>query len=161
MLALVLLLALQTAASPSAADPFAPLAIYNGAWSVKAQHPFGNTPGPDILQNRCTHGVAFYTCEQVVNGKSAALVIFTLSKEPGKFDVDNILPNGHASSDTDLFVKGDHWTYLSNSSAGHPHYRTENYFKGPDSIHFDQFETTDDGKTWTKTNEGDEIRLHP
>src|SRR5882757_8001161 len=101
MLPLLLLLAATLNPSPiSAADPFAALAVYNGTWTVRAQHPFSGGAGPDTLINRCTSGQAFYTCEQVLNGKPTALVIFTVSKDPGKFDVDKITPNGHASSDT-------------------------------------------------------------
>ena len=142
-------------------DPFAPLNLYNGTWTVRAQHPFSGGSGPDTLVNHCTRSEAFYTCEQIVNGKSAALVIFTASSEPGKFDVDNILPNGHASSDTDLFIHGDHWTFITNSAPNTPRYRTENVFHGPDKIHFEQFESPDGGKTWNKTNEGDDTRVKP
>src|SRR5665213_2957025 len=104
------LLLLAALAFAPASDPFAPLSAYNGTWTVHAQHSFSGKPGPDTLVNHCNRGQAFYTCEQIVNGKPAALVVFTLSVEPGKFDVDNILPNGHASSGTGLIVQGDHWT---------------------------------------------------
>src|SRR5665213_2514864 len=106
MLPFVLLAVLAVAPAP---DPFAPLALYNGTWTVHAQHSFSGAPGPDTLVNHCTLGTAFYSCEQIVNGKAAALVVFTLSSEPGKFAVDNIFPNGRASSGTDLFIHGDHW----------------------------------------------------
>ena len=159
MLRLTFLLAAALATAPG---PFAPLAVYNGTWIVHAQHSFTGNPGPDTLINRCTTGTAFFTCEQIVNGKPTALVIFTLSKEPGKYDVDNVLPNGYASSNTDLYVAGDHWTFLTRAAKpGDKQYRTENIFKGPDAIHFEQFESTDDAKTWTKTNEGDESRQRP
>ncbi len=158
MLPFVLLAALVVAA---ASNPFAPLELYNGTWTVHAQHSFSGADGPDTLVNHCNRGQAFYTCEQIVNGKPAALVIFTASSEPGKFDVDNILPNGHASSDTDLFIHGDHWTFITNSATNTPRYRTENVFNGPDRIHFEQFESPDGGKTWNKTNEGDDTRVKP
>ncbi len=162
MLPLLLLPFLSLPPAPPADGPFAALTIYNGTWSVKALHAFSGGTGPDTLENHCTAGQAFYTCEQIVNGSPAALVIFVVAKEPGKFDVDNVLPNGHALSNTDLFVKGDHWTYLTHASApGQPQYRTENVFHGADSIHFEQFQSTDDGKTWTKTNEGEETRQNP
>jgi hypothetical protein len=159
MLTLLFIAALAVAPAP---DPFTSLDVYNGTWSVHAQHPFSGGTGPDTLVNHCTHGQAFFSCEQVVNGKPAALVVFTISSEAGKFDVDNIFPNGHASSNTDLLIHGDHWTFLTHAAApGDKRYRTENVFHGPDAIHFEQFESTDDGKTWTKTNEGDESRLRP
>ena len=156
MLPLILFTLLQ----PAPQKPFAALEAYNGTWTVKALHPFSGKEGTvDHLENRCHAGRAFYTCEQVVNGEPAALVIFTLNKEPGKFDVDNVFPNGHCSSNTDLFVKGDHWTYLSHATGeGGKTYRTENVFTGPDHIHFTQFESADQGKTWTETNSGEETR---
>ena len=40
-------------------------------------------------------------------------------------------------------------------------YRTENFFKGPNAIHFDQYESSD-GTNWTKTTpEGDELLRNP
>ncbi len=152
------LAALAGAPAPS---PFAPLEIYNGTWTVRAQHSFSGNPGPDTLTNHCHVGEAFYTCEQIVNGKPAALLIFTLSSEPGKFDVDSIMPNGHASSDTDLLISGphnEHWTFVTNSAPKTPSFRVENTFSGPNAIHFEMFSTTDAGKTWTKVNEGDDTR---
>ena len=140
------------------------LAAYDGAWSVHAQHSFSGAPGPDTLVNHCHRGQAFFTCEQVVNGKPAALVIFTLSSTPGKFDVDNVLPNGHASSDTDLLISGthnEHWTFLSNDAPNHPTFRVENTFTDANHIHFEMFSTQDGGKTWTKVNEGDDSRVQP
>ena len=127
---------------------------------MHAEHPFGGGSEPDTLVNHCSAGQAFFTCEQVVNGKPAALVVFVASKEPGKFDVDNVLPNGYASSNTDLYVKGDHWTFVTGAGEpGKTRYRTENTFTGRDHIHFEQFESKDDGKTWIRTNRGDETRV--
>jgi len=168
MLRLLLLMAAMLHVEP-ARNPFAALAVYSGTWTVNAQHPFSGGTGPDTLINRCAAtaappGEAFFTCEQIVNGKAAELVIFTLSKYPGTFGVANVLPNGHASSNTDLIIdpaNSSHWTFVTHESApGQPRYRTENTFHGPDAIHFEQFQSSDDGKTWMKTNEGDEARQH-
>ncbi|HEY4356564.1 MAG TPA: hypothetical protein VGN16_12505 [Acidobacteriaceae bacterium] len=166
MLALLpFLFAISLAASPAVSSPlesaFAPLHVYEGTWNVHAQHPFSGGSGPDTLVNHCHEDQAFYTCEQVVNGKPAALVIYTVSGEAGKFDVDNVLPNGHASSDTDLLIRGGQWTYITNDAPHHPTFRVENTFHGPDAIHFEMFSTPDGGKTWTKVNEGDDTRVRP
>lgn len=163
MLFPLILLLLQAAAPVKPAGnpgPFAPLAVYGGVWSVKAEHSFSGGTGPDRLENRCTAHMAFYTCEQVVNGRPSALLVFTLSKEPGKFDVDTILPNGHASSNTDLYIRGEHWTFLSHAEKpGDAVFRVENTFRGTDEIHFEIFRSADDGKTWAKVNEGDDLRI--
>ncbi|MES2391301.1 MAG: hypothetical protein V4555_06660 [Acidobacteriota bacterium] len=160
MLTLLLILALQTpaATNTATADPFAALEVYEGTWTVHAAHPFSGGTGPDTLVNHCTRGQAFYSCEQVVNGKPAALVVFTLSKTPGKYDVDSILPNGHASSDTDLMIEGDHWTFLTHGANGEASYKTENTFHGRDSIHF-VIERSTDGAHWETVNQGDDTRV--
>ncbi len=158
MLAFVLLAVLQNSVPAAANDAFAPLRVYDGRWTVHAQHSFSGGSGLDSLVNHCHGDQAFFTCEQVVNGKPAALMVFVPGKEPGKFDVDSITPNGHASSDTDLFVKGEHWTFVTNNDAGKPTFRVENTFHGRDAIHFEMFSTGDGGATWTKVNEGDTLR---
>jgi hypothetical protein len=73
MLALLLIALLQNPpATPPAPNPFAPLTIYNGSWTVHAEHPWsGATPGtPNHLVSRCQHFTQYFACEQTVNGKT-------------------------------------------------------------------------------------------
>jgi hypothetical protein len=140
---------------------FAPLRVYEGTWTVVSAHTMAGDGRPDTLVNHCTEGTAFFTCEQVVNGKSLALIVFTATDDPAKFHSQPVLTNGCAAGLADLTVAGDHWTFLSNSmdDAGKPiFYRTENFFTGRDKIHFEQYESADN-KTWVKKNQGDEVRV--
>ncbi|MEO8926696.1 MAG: hypothetical protein ABI306_05980, partial [Caulobacteraceae bacterium] len=55
----------------AADDPYAPLKLYDGAWIVTSSD--GKTTR---LDNHCAKTGLFFACEQVVNGKPAALVVF-------------------------------------------------------------------------------------
>jgi len=147
------------AAMMSGADPFAAITVYDGAWTMNGTKNMGGLGQPDLLVNHCTMLRAYYTCEQVVNGKSAALIVFTATEELGKFHTQAVLVNGFSTGRGDLTIAGDHWTYQSKDTEGDKttYYRTENYFTGRDRIHFEQYRSTD-GKTWEKQSEGDEVR---
>lgn len=151
------------AAAPApgpAAAVFAPIRVYAGAWNMTSGPPTSTTAQPDLLVNHCTETTAFYNCEQVVNGKPAALVVFAPAGQPNHFYVQAVLPSGKAAGRTDLLLDGDHWTYRSTATddAGKPiYYRTENLFTGPDRIHYEQYESADN-QTWTRKSQGDESR---
>ena len=154
MAGLCLLMMLSTAV-------FTPLKVYEGTWTVVSAHTMAGDGRPDTLVNHCTEGTAFYTCEQVVNGKPMALVVFTATDDPAKFHSQVVLTTGRAVGLADLTVAGDHWTFFSSStddSGKQIFYRTENFFTGRDKIHFEQYESADN-KTWVKKNQGDEVRV--
>jgi hypothetical protein len=80
MLLFVLLAAIQATApgGQAASDPFAPLAVSGGPWTVKAEHPWGGPPGTqDHLASHCGRFNSYFTCEQTVNGKPQGLLIYT------------------------------------------------------------------------------------
>jgi hypothetical protein len=140
---------------------FAPLKVYEGTWTVVSAHTVAGDGRPDTLVNHCTEGTAFYTCEQVVNGKSLALIVFTPTDDPTKFHTQPVLQNGRAIGISDLTITGNHWTFLSNGTDANGNqifYRTENFFTGRDKIHFEQYESVDN-KTWVMKNQGDEVRV--
>ncbi len=60
----------------------------------------------------------------------------------------------------DLEIDGEHWTYSSKDVENGKtiFYRTTNLFHGPDRIHFELAQSTD-GKQWTVTSKGDEVRI--
>lgn len=143
-----------------AGSTFAPLHAYEGTWTITSPHTMAGEGKTDTLENHCTEGVSFYACEQVVNGKSMALVVFTATADAGKFHSHVVLPDGRGVGRGDLTIAGDHWTFLSSSTDDNGRktsYRTENYFKGSDRIHFEQYESGDE-KTWVLKNQGDDVR---
>ena len=157
----ILLLALSAASavaqSAQVPDPFAALRSDDGDWTVTV-----SDPGPghiDHLRNRCSSFDRFYACQQTVNGKVVALVVF-IADTPSHFFVNNILPNGEATGRTDLTITGSHWVYLSQvmDHGNTTLYRTINDFADSKHIHFASQSSTD-GKLWTTTFAGDEV--HP
>ena len=142
----------------AASAAFAPIRVYEGTWTLVAAHTMAGEGKPDTIVNHCSEGTAFYTCEQVVNGKSLVLLVFTATDDPTKFHTQPVLPDGKAVGRGDLTIVGTHWTYSSSEEGNHVLYRTENLFTGRDKIHFEQYESGD-GKNWVKKNEGDEVRV--
>lgn len=90
---------------------FAPIRVYEGTWTVVASHTMAGEGRPDTIVNHCHEGTAFYTCEQVVNGKSLALIVYTVTDDPTKFHTQPVLPGGQAVGRGDLTIAGDHWTF--------------------------------------------------
>jgi hypothetical protein len=74
----------QVAASPQAStvetvsaatDPYAPLRLYDGKWDLLPAS--GDKPGATVhIENHCAKVGEFFACNQIVNGKNMALVIF-------------------------------------------------------------------------------------
>ena len=115
------------------------------------------------LVSHCTRFTAYFACEQVIDGKPAELILYVPAGPPGKFFTKMVMPNGLSTDRGEFTVEPSHpghFTYLDKGLAnGKPVYsRTENFIRSADSIHFEEYESTDN-QTWTKTNEGDETRM--
>ncbi len=158
--ALVAVLAVSaTTALAAEDDPYAPLKLYDGTWNATTSN--GKTTA---IENHCARTGLFFACEQVVNGKPAALVVF-LPRDRGAEGRVYLTQALTAAGDKPgawrvLTIDGDHWVY---SGAAKPRAkarreRTVNTFSGTDFIHF-EVQSSTDGKTWTTTMSGDEHRV--
>ena len=159
LLGLGLVIFMGAAAAP---DPFARLAMYNGEWDVRAAHPWsGAAPGAiDRLTSRCHRFSVYFACEQSVNGKPTALIVYAVGEAPDQLSTRTIAPNGLAGGRGLLTFAGSQWTYLDKPPAtlkGNWS-RTENHIVSRDRIRFEEYESADEGKTWTMTNSGEETR---
>ena len=142
-------------------DPYAALKLYDGKWLVMP------TDGPKEgvhLENHCAKTGLFFACEQMVNGKTVALVIFqpTAKLPTGgeEYRSTTVTPeSGPSGSWNGLTIEGDRWVYTwdDTESGKKTFYRNINTFSGPDKIHF-EIQHSDDGKTWKKQKDGDETR---
>jgi hypothetical protein len=167
MLVVILLAALQATAhgGQAVSDPSARLALYGGAWTVKAKHPWGGgPPGTQAhLASHCERFNSYFTCEQTIDGKPQGLLIYTATRSPGKLHSRFIAPDGLAGGRGDVTLDGNHWTYLDKPPVpleGNWS-RVENFILDHDHIRFEDYESSDKGKTWTKTNGGIEERTAP
>ncbi len=88
-------LALLLLVNPApAAVTFSDVAVYNGAWTITATKTMAGPGKADSLVNHCNQGLAYYACEQVVNGKSLALIVFVPAEAPLTYHTQPVLPNG-------------------------------------------------------------------
>jgi len=125
----------------------------------------GNKPAEPIhIENHCAKVGEFFACNQFVNRKSVALVVFLPSHplENGGYAYRN-QALGVEGDDTstwgNLEIVGDRWVYSSDATDNGKeiHRRTINLFSGPDRIHF-EVQRSDDGVNWATKTSGDEAR---
>ncbi|PMX05381.1 hypothetical protein C1Y23_34945, partial [Pseudomonas sp. GW460-12] len=86
--------------------------LYQGSWEV---HMTGGEK-PDHLNNHCARTGTFFSCEQEVNGKAGALVIFlpTGRNSAGALEYRTlaVLPDASKPGDWGhLVIDGNTWTY--------------------------------------------------
>ncbi len=149
----------QTTLAPGSAQAFSPISLYQGTWQV--------TPGmsgsaPDTLSNQCEEFTEYYACQQTVNGKAGALIVFVYTGTTGQYNTQAILPNGFAQGRGDLLIEGSRWTFSGKKTDGGKttYFRTVNDWRGHDRIHFEVSHSVD-GKTWVVDHQGDERRMQP
>jgi len=102
----------------------------------------------------------FFACQQTINGKPGALIIFVPSGQPGHYYTQAVLQEGFATGRGELQIEGERWTYSSKSDQNGRtlYHRTINVFSGKNRIHFEQSESSD-GQNWTTTASGDNVRI--
>jgi hypothetical protein len=152
---------LNGGSATAADDPYAPLRLYDGKWSI--------LPGEDgkgwmQLENHCAKTGLFFACEQMVDGKSAALVVFLpfakMASGGEEYRTQALLPDASPAGEwSKMTIEGDKWVYFWDSTdAGKKTYwKNVNTFSGTDKIHFEIL-NSEDGNTWKKQKSGDEQR---
>lgn len=156
---LAVLLAGPVAAAPAPDKTFAPLWLYQGAWHVTRSNAAAGSK-PDELVNQCALLGKYFACQQAVNGKPAALLVFVPASEPSHFYTQTINPDGRAAGRGELEIAGDRWIFSSVWDQGGKttYYRTTNVFSGKDRIHFEHAESSD-RQNFKVTDSGDDVRL--
>lgn len=161
MAAVCLAASLFSATAIAADDVYTPLWLYQGDWRLV---PGDLTAGakPDQLINECKLTGVYFACQQRVNGKIAALIVFVPQEESGHYRTQAVMPDGSAAGRGDLVIAGDHWTYSSKDEENGKttYFRTTNLFTGKDKIHFETAESSD-GEHWMVKHSGDEFRGKP
>jgi hypothetical protein len=144
-------------------DPYAPLRLYDGKWDLI---PASDKPAePMHIENHCAKVGEFFACNQFVNGKNMALVIFFPSHplENGGYAYRNQalrVEGANSGTWSNVEITGDRWVYSSEETDKEKkiYWRTINLFSGPDKIHF-EVQRSEDGAKWTTTMSGDEARV--
>jgi hypothetical protein len=147
-------------AASVADDPYAPLKLYDGKWEVHASDEASVTH----LENHCVKTGLFFACEQVVNGKTVALVVFLPIAKTAtggeEYRTQPLRPDASAGGDWGkLTIEDDRWVYSweGTDQGKKVFWRNVNTFSGKDRIHF-EVQNSSDGTTWKTQKSGDESR---
>jgi len=143
-------------------DLYAPLKLYDGKWDVA----MAGEKGPTRLENHCAKTGLFFMCEQTVNGKTGALIVFLPFAKMAAGGEEYRTQALHADASPGsgdwgkLTIEGDKWMYFWESSdhGKTTHWRNVNNFSGTDKIHF-EIQSSEDGTTWKTQNSGEEQRV--
>lgn len=140
-------------------EPYKPLRLYQGIWSATRTGPRSETTTSRIA-NDCAMVGRFFACQQTVNGKPGAMIIFVPTGAPGAYYTQAVLQEGLATGRGELHIEAERWTYSSKTQRDGKtiYHRTTNVFTGRNRIHFEQAESSDE-KNWTVMMSGDEVRL--
>jgi hypothetical protein len=150
--------------SQTASDAYTPLALYNGGWDSKSGDGTDKAAATVHLVNHCEKTGRFFVCEQVVNGKSEALVVFLpvgVSGDSLRYRTQGLSAKADKPGDWgNLVIVGERWVYSDDETENGKttHWRTVNVFTGSDRIHFER-QRSADGITWTTVMAGEESRV--
>lgn len=158
--ALLVLCAATRAASAAGIDT---ITAYTGSWTSHIVHYKTQYSKPRTedshLRNDCWRSAGYFACDQIVEGTSKALIVFTYDPKRNVYHNYAVPTDGSAASSGTLIVQGDTWTFpWQDSDKGKTVYgRVLNIFHGPDTIEFRQ-EYSFDKAHWIVTARGTERR---
>jgi len=146
-------------APAAAAAGIETIAAYKGAWQIEIENyktAFSEAGKESTsLQNDCWSSAGFYACDQIVNGKSSALLVFTYDEKTDMYGTYAIPAGGGNANHGTLLIRGNVWTYpWEQTENGHTTYfRVVNVFTAPDTIEFRR-EFSTDKQHWTAMAKG-------
>ncbi|MGH8306955.1 MAG: hypothetical protein ACRER0_01635 [Gammaproteobacteria bacterium] len=166
-LALIVLgFSVSLAYAAPAASGLDKIEAYAGTWKTQTEHfnsPYSKAgKETSTLHNDCWRSGDFYACHQIVNGKSAALIVFTYSGKDGLYHSYAIPANGgDAGLGGELIIKGNIWTFPWDykDKGKIVYFRVVNIFTAPGAIEYRQ-EFSNDKTHWTVMAKGHEARVH-
>jgi hypothetical protein len=141
------------------ADAYTPLWLYQGTWKATSQSA-GGAPTSKIINNECARIGQFFGCQQTIDGKAGALILFLPVGQQGHYYTQAVTMEGLATGRGELLIEGDRWTYSSKSKQDGKDvfHRTTNDFTGANRIHFEQAESADGEHSVVKSS-GDEEKV--
>ena len=162
---LIVLLAGMTTA-PARANGLDVISAYQGSWSVRIVHHTTKysraRTDTSTLRNDCWRSFDYYACHQFADGKSAALVVYTYDAKAHTYATHAIVGGTASANGGILTIAGNTWTYPwqdKDDSGKTVHIRIVNTFRDRNTIAFRQ-EFSLDNRTWIRTADGVEHRLH-
>lgn len=148
---------------PVGQNSIATVSLYSGAWRTHIVHYKTKYSRARVetsmLKNDCWRSEGYFACDQIVDGISRALLVFTYDDKSDIFHSHVIPVEGAASTGT-LVVKANVWTFPWEDKDGSRavHLRVVNTFLSDDEIQYRQ-EYSFDRLHWVVTATGDEQRV--
>ena len=138
----------------------APLAAYLGRWhtvgrSLATRYSQEGRSTAD-LECRWSVGGRFLACDmQIVAGTDSIEQLSAYgAADSGSFALYAVTPGGRPAYSSRVTIAGTRWTYENpHAPATGTRWRTVNEWLSPTEMHW-RAEFSDDGRTWTVTNEG-------
>jgi hypothetical protein len=163
----VLAWVLATASLASAANGIDTIYAYEGTWKCETEHFKTAYSEPKkestTLRNDCWRSGGYFACDQFVDGKSVALIVFTYDAKEDVFHNYAVPVDGGEASSGKLLVKGNVWTFpwqATSKTNGQPiYFHVVNVFTTPDAIEYRQ-EFSSDQAHWTVMSKGVEKKQH-
>jgi hypothetical protein len=137
---------------------------YEGSWEISIEHldTAHSKAGVEktLLRNDCWKSGGYYACNQIVNGESKVLLVFTYDAAKNLYTSYPIPQDGSEAGSGKLRIDGNTWTYPWQVKEGDKTtwYRVVNVFTAPDHIEFRQ-EFSEDNVHWTLMARGKETRV--
>jgi hypothetical protein len=135
------------------------IAAYKGTWKVETEY-FATAHSKArkefrTLENACWHSSRYYVCDQLVDGLSQAIIVYTYDEQKDEYTTYPIPPNGGPPRTGKLIIKDNVWTFpWEEEKAGKTtYYQVVNVFTAPRTIEYRQ-EFSDDKAHWTVMAKG-------
>jgi hypothetical protein len=143
------------------------VAVYSGKWHTEDESfdtKFSKPSKESVdLVNDCFTQHDFFVCHQEAlkaSGTSSAVMVFLWNSKARLFETYVMDSGGGDPYHGHLTVDGDIYTWGSAAEKeSGTRWRTLNLFAGRDRIIYRVQFSTDEGKTWTTTKEGKEMRV--
>ena len=164
--AIVVLLSLMSwaAAATNPPDAIGKIGVYAGAWKSRIVHYRTTYTKARIenlaVRNDCWRSSSYYVCDQFVNGKSAAFIVYTYNASQRLYHLQVISKDGNPPVAGVLTIQGNTWTFpwQYQDKGKMVFIRIVNVFPNRDTIDFHEAFSFDQIH-WTATADGIERRV--
>ena len=149
---------------PAASLGIDPIMAYAGVWKIEMDH-FDTayskmSHDSSTVKNVCWRSGGYVACNQMVNGESTVLLVFTYVEKQSSYTTYQIPQGGGEPGSGKLFIEGNTWEFpwKVTGPGTITYFRVVNVFVAPDRIEYRQ-EFSADKEHWTVMAKGTERRI--
>ena len=141
-----------------------PIMAYAGVWKIETDHfdtPYSKMSHESTtLKNVCWRSGGYVVCNQLVNGESRVLLVFTFVEKDNAYTTYQIPQGGGEPGSGKMFIEGNTWTFPWRVSQPEKtmYFRVVNVFTTPNQIEYRQ-EFSADKEHWTIMAKGTEKKI--